>query len=305
MGKGQTPDEAIEKGDENFISLMIVKLVSKSTLPKTLAPFYAEFYGAMMLVLVITLTAGRSELAPLAIGSILMVMVFTYGHLSGGHFNPAVSFAVMMRGKLTPLRWVFYAIAQVIGGLCGAALGDHILPDGVDGPIPSYPDNELGSAFAAEFFFSFALCTTVLNTATTVSVGQNSFYGLAIGFTVLAGAITVGDISGAVFNPAVGTGLLVIAGEWSDIWFYWLAPMFGGFVAGVMFHLVNSDEDDIVFGKATEIKVAGAAVGAHVGKYRQSISSDMSTKDFTGRTSIVPGMSFRGIVEESTGMIVH
>jgi len=296
--EGQTPDEAIEKGDHNIISLMIAKLVSKTTLPKILAPFYAEFYGTMMLTLVIALTVGQNApLAPIAIGSILMGSVFTYGHLSGGHFNPAVSFAVMIRGKLTPLRWVFYAISQVTGGICGAALGQYILPEGVDTPVPGY-NNELPSAFAAEFFFSLALATTVLNTATTVSVGQNSFYGLAIGLTVLAGAISAAGISGAVFNPAVGTGLLAIAGEGSDIWFYWLAPMCGGFVAGVMFHLINSDENDIAFGKAEEINVEGAAVGGHVGKFRQSISTDMSTKDFTGRSSMVPGMSFKNIVEE-------
>jgi len=288
LGESQTPDEAIKKGDHNVISLMIVKLASKTALPKVLAPYYAEFYGTMMLTLVITLSGGvGSVLAPFAIGSILMSMVFTYGHLSGGHYNPAVSFAVMIRGKLTPKRWVFYAMSQVIGGICGAALGNYILPEGFDTPVPGYVDNQLGPAFAAEFFFSLALCTTVLNTATTISAGQNSFYGLAIGFTVLSAAVAVGPICGAVFNPAVGTGLLAIAGKGSDIWFYWAAPMCGGAVAGVMFHLINSDENDIVFGETTEINVEGAAVGGHVGKYRQSITTGDVTVDFNGRSSVI------------------
>jgi len=304
LGESQTPDEAIKKGDHNVISLMIVKLASKTPLPKMLAPFYAEFYGTMMLTLVITLSGGMdSLLGPIAIGSILMSMVFTYGHLSGGHYNPAVSFAVLIRGKLTPTRWVFYALSQVIGGICGAALGKYILPEELDTPVPGYNDNQLGPAFAAEFFFSLALSTTVLNTATTVSVGQNSFYGLAIGFTVLSGAIAVGDICGAVFNPAVGTGLLVIAGKGSDLWVYWLAPMCGGFVGGIMFHLINSDENDIVFGNATEINVEGAAVGGHIGKYRQSITSeDVTVKDFTGRSSMI---NYRGLGGEENKSLMR
>jgi len=304
MGKSQTPDEAIERGDHNIISLMIVKLVSKTPQVKILAPFYAEFYGTMMLTLVITLAVGmNSTLAPLAIGSILMSMVFAYGHLSGGHYNPAVSFAIMIRGKLTPTRWFFYAMSQVIGGICGAALGKYILPEEFDTPVPGYDEDQLGPAFAAEFFFSLALSTTVLNTATTVSVGQNSFYGLAIGFMVLSGAIAVGGVCGAVFNPAVGTGLLVIAGKGSDLWVYWVAPMCGGFVGGIMFHLVNSDENDIVFGNATEINVEGAAVGGHIGKYRQSITSeDVTVKDFTGRSSMI---NYRGLGGEENKSLMR
>jgi len=282
------PDEAIRKGDHNAISIFIVKLVSKTTVPKIIAPFYAEFYGTMMLTLVIAVSAGLGkELAPLAIGLMLVCMVFTYGHLSGGHFNPAVSFAVMIRGKITPLRCLLYTIFQVLGGICGVALGRYVLPEGQNTPVPKYQENELNAAITAEFFFSMALSTVVLNTATTVSVGPNSFYGLAIGFVVVSGAICVGDISGAVFNPAVGTGLLIVAGEVRDLWLYWVAPLCGGFVSGVMFHIVNSDENDITFGKVTEINVEGAAVGAHVSRKSMRIVDDALAKDVLGRSILL------------------
>jgi len=286
-----TSEEALRKGDHNVISLAIVNLVGKSTFPKLIAPFYAEFFGTMMLCLVVGLS-NLSALAPFAIGSILMCMVFTYGHLSGGHFNPAVSLAVMMRGKISPLYFVLYTVSQVIGGLAGVGIAhyalaseDFLLKNTIKTPLPTIAVDE-GPAFLLEFIFTLALCTTVLNTATTVSVGDNSFYGLAIGFVVLAGAVSVGGLTGGVFNPAVGTALFIVRGDTAEgLWRYWVAPMLGGLVAGIMFHIVNSDENDITFGKSSEINIESAAVGAHVGKYKMSISEGMGSKDFSGRSS--------------------
>lgn len=298
-----TSDEALRKGDHNVISLAIVRLVSgMGGYPKKIAPFYAEFFGTMMLCFVVGLSAGRTDLAPLAIGSILMCMVFTYGHLSGGHFNPAVSLAIMMRGKISPIRFVIYTVSQVVGGIVGVGMAYYCIND-IPGkttviPAPLLADMG-GPAFLNEFIFTLALCTTVLNVATTVSVGENSFYGLAIGFVVTAGAVAGGDISGGAYNPAVGTALLLIHAETEGLWRYWVAPLLGGFVAGVMFHFVNSDENDITFGLSSEINIESAAVGAHVGKYKMSISSGTGSKDFSGRaSSIMPKLNMNELIIE-------
>jgi len=254
-GTMTTAEEETRKGDHNVISLFIVETLGQIKFWKVIAPYYCEFFGAMMLTLVIQLSAGQNHmLAPLAIGAVLMSMIFTYGHLSGGHFNPAVSLAAMVRGKLSIVCCLLYIVAQVVGAISGSAIGYWALPSTLDSVKPGYADGEEGSAFVLELIFTFALATTVLNTATTVSCGENSFYGLAIGFVVLSGAVSTGSISGAVFNPAVGTGLLAVAGEGRGLWLYWLGPMTGGFLAGVMFHIVNTGENDVALGKPAEME---------------------------------------------------
>lgn len=276
-----------DTGNHNVISLLIVKTLGRFGFWKVIAPFYCEFFGAMMLTMVVQLSVGLGQpLAALAIGSILMCMVFTYGHLSGGHYNPAVSLAVMIRGKISITTFFGYLLSQVIGGICGSGIGEFAL-DKYDlvSAIPKYVDGDDGVAFLLEFIFTFTLATTVLNTATTVSAGENSFYGLAIGFVIMCGAISVGDITGAVFNPAVGTGLLLIAAEGRGLWLYWVAPMLGGFTAGVMFHIINSDEDDLVLGEGHEIDVNEGAVGGHVSRFSMKVSNDAGVKDFCGRKS--------------------
>jgi aquaporin Z len=94
------------------------------------------------------------------------------------------------------------------------------------GPALSLSGGDLGKALVVEFLFSFALCYVVLNVATSKDHADNSFYGLAIGFTVLVGAVAAGSISGAAFNSAVALGATV-AGllEWSSIWIYLVANL--------------------------------------------------------------------------------
>jgi aquaporin Z len=92
----------------------------------------------------------------------------------------------------------------------------------------------------AEFLFTFALVYVVLNTATAEGTSGNSFYGLAIGMTVMTGAFAVGDISGGAFNPAVALGITVMGiSSWNNIWIYLVADLVGGAVAAVIFQLVN------------------------------------------------------------------
>ena len=201
--------------------------------------YIAEFIGTFFLVLTIGCTvigAGTGVIAPLAIGAALMVMIFAGGHISGAHYNPAVTLGVFIRGKLNAPDVVPYIIAQVLGAI-GAAIVAKFLRAGVD-VTPMAP--KVGPALLAEFLFTFALVYVVLNAATAEGTSGNSFYGLAIGMTVMTGAFAVGDISGGAFNPAVAVGISMLGlSSWANIWIFLVANFAAGVIAAVVFNIIN------------------------------------------------------------------
>jgi aquaporin Z len=167
-------------------------------------------------------------------------MIFAGGHVSGGHFNPAVSLAVWIRGKLSTGDLLPYWIAQVAGAAL-AAWTVHFFksPAGAVTPLA------IGwkAALLAEFLFTFALAWVVLNVATAKGTANNSFYGLAIGMTVMTGAFAVGGASGGAFNPAVAVGVTLMGLQsWSNLWIFLLGNLGGGAVAAFTYKLVNGDE---------------------------------------------------------------
>jgi aquaporin Z len=202
--------------------------------------YIAEFIGTFFLVLTIGCTVvggGTGVIAPLAIGAALMVMVFAGGHISGAHYNPAVTVGMLIRGRLQPGDVVPYWVAQLAGSALAAFLVGKILRAGV-AVTPISPN--IGPALLAEFLFTFALVYVVLNAATAEGTSGNSFYGLAIGMTVMTGAFAVGDISGGAFNPAVALGICMLGiSTWSNIWIYLVANFAAAVVAGVIFQLIN------------------------------------------------------------------
>lgn len=202
--------------------------------------YLAEFIGTFFLVLTIGCTvvgAGATVIAPLAIGAALMVMVFAGGHISGAHYNPAVTVAVLIRGKVKTADVVPYMIAQIAGAALAALVVGKCFRAGV-AVTPMVP--QVGAVLLAEFLFTFALVYVVLNTATAEGTSGNSFYGLAIGMTVMTGAFAVGDISGGVFNPAVAVGISMLGlSSWSNIWIYLLADFGAAIVAAIVFMVVN------------------------------------------------------------------
>ena len=202
--------------------------------------YITEFVGTFFLVLTIGCTgigAGAGVIAPLAIGAALMVMVFAGGHISGGHYNPAVTLGILIRGKVKPVDVVPYWIAQFVAAAIAALLTVKVLRAGI--PVTAIMP-KTGPALLAEFLFTFALVYVVLNTATAEGTSGNSFYGLAIGMTVMTGAFAVGDISGGAFNPAVGLGITLLGiSSWNNIWIYLVANFAGGAIAAVIFQLVN------------------------------------------------------------------
>lgn len=201
--------------------------------------YVAELIGTFFLVLTVGCTViggGAGVIPPLAIGSALMVMVYAAGHLSGGHLNPAVTLGVWIRGRCPAKDVVPYWVAQIIGAIIAVAAVKFLRSGATVTPVKLV----IGPALVAEFLFTFALVYVVLNSATAKGTSGNSFYGLAIGFTVLTGAFAVGDISGGAFNPAVAVGISAMGlSAWPNIWVYLLADLLGGAIAALAFKALN------------------------------------------------------------------
>ena len=204
--------------------------------------YITEFIGTFLLVLTIGCTvvgAIPGVIAPLAIGAALMIMVYAGGHISGGHYNPAVTLGVLIRGKIKVADAVPYMVSQLLAA-AAAAVTVKFLRAGVV-ITPMVP--KIGPALVAEFLFTFALVYVVLNSATAEDTSGNSFYGLAIGMTVMTGAFAVGDISGGAFNPAVAVGISILGlASWSNIWIYLAANFAAAVVAALVFNLINPSE---------------------------------------------------------------
>lgn len=207
--------------------------------------YLTEFIGTFFLVLTIGLTVtAATPFAPLAIGASLMIMVYMGGHVSGGHYNPAVSLAAMIRGALPSGQLVPYWLSQILGALV-AAFAVRFVTGKTFAPAPGM-DVAPGPALLIEFLFTFALALVVLNSATAKKTTGNSFYGLAIGFTVVVAAFAGGPISGGAFNPAVGIGPTIVnamsgGGNYAHLWLYLVGPLLGGIVAALVFKMQEAD----------------------------------------------------------------
>jgi aquaporin Z len=204
--------------------------------------YLVEFIGTFFLVLTVGMTViepGAGNLAPLAIGSALMIMVFAGGHISGGHYNPAVTIAVWLRGRCPSADVAGYIGSQLLGAVAASFLVHYLKADAtvVAGKM------EIGPALAAEFVGTFALCYVVLNVATAKGTANNSFYGLAIGFTVMVMAFALGGVSGGAFNPAVATGITVMGlAKAGNIWVYFVGNFAAAIVAALTFKFINPDD---------------------------------------------------------------
>jgi aquaporin Z len=206
--------------------------------------YVTEFIGTFGLVFTVgcALFSG-TPLAPLAIGSALMVMVYAGGHISGGHYNPAVTLGVFLRGKVPLADAGPYWVAQFIGAFLAAWLARFTVhPDVVD-TLSISGAHAIAAAVLAEFFFTFALVYVVLNVATSKDQPGNQFFGLAIGFTVVTGVAAVGSISGGAFNPAVAFGAMLMGLiNWGDFYIYLIGNLLGGALAAVAFRYLNPDD---------------------------------------------------------------
>lgn len=204
-----------------------------------------ELIGTFFLVLTIGLVVSSgTPLAALAIGSALTVMIYMGGHISGAHYNPAVTLGVMMRGKIESAEAIKYMGAQVVGALLAAFASLHLTGGDMFAPAPGNGVS-VPMVLLAELLFTFALVLVVLQTATNDKTAGNSYYGLAIGFTVMVGAFAVGDISGGAFNPAVAIGSILVnslvgSGSFADLWLYLVGPFAGGALAAVVYKVQSA-----------------------------------------------------------------
>ena len=205
--------------------------------------YVQELVGTFFLVLTIgcaVIGSPAGVIPPLAIGSVLMVMIYAGGHVSGAHYNPAVTVAVFLRGRCAAADVVPYFVAQLAGALAAAAVATFLRGSPSSPPFmaPSVP-----IALVAEFLFTFALAYVVLNVATAKATNGNSYFGLAIGFTVLAGAFAVGDLSGGSFNPAVAVGGTVMRlFSPGMLWIFFVGELAGAVAAALLFKALNPDD---------------------------------------------------------------
>ena len=212
--------------------------------------YLVEFIGTFFLVLVICLSGGNF-LAPIGIAAVLMVMIYMGGHISGAHYNPAVTLAVWMRGKISSKDSLIYMFVQILGAFAAAYLFFLIWGKNIGGPKPN-AEIDILKPLAIEIVFTFALVLVVLSVATSKKTAGNHYYGLAIGCTVLAGAIAGGEISGGAFNPAVGIGPIVVDAIFgtcncnpeAHLWIYLAGPFSGAILAAIAYRIINPDEFD-------------------------------------------------------------
>jgi len=222
------------------------------TMGKLAVQALAEFMGTFFLVHAIVFSVNFGEaLAALAIGSTLMVCIYAWGHVSGAHYNPAVSTACWVAGKIGALQWGVYVLTQLIAGIVSAFIAVSLCENRSsvdDFAVISFDGDE---GLYTELVWTFLLASVVLNTAASCAPAyrNNSFFGLAIGFTVVAGAISVGGFSGGAFNPAVATGLNVGNTQIDNYNFNfsdWIKAVtfefLGGILAGVTFMITESVE---------------------------------------------------------------
>lgn len=206
--------------------------------------YIVEFIGSFFLVLTIcmTTTSGLGNWAPLAAGVMLMVMMYSGAYISGAHFNPAISVAVYLRGKLALGELPPYIFAQAVGGVVAALLSGYLLRS--NGLTPVEPlIGKTGSVLLAEFVGTFIICYVFLHMTLSKGTTGNPFYGITVGGAMAVAMFTFGSISGGVFNPAIAAGeTMAQMMAWSNLWIYLVASFVAGAVAAFVFNYLNGPE---------------------------------------------------------------
>jgi aquaporin Z len=199
-----------------------------------------EFIGTMFLVLVIGLNSN-----PIAVGSILIAMVYIGWHISGAHYNPAITLAVWIRGKIDLKNAVAYIFAQLLGAFA-ASIVFYLIQERTFAPAPTV-GVEIWKSILLELLFTFALCSVFLELATSERLKGNYIYGLAIGFTFLGGIYAIGGISGGVLNPAAAFGPQLMdtlegGSGLGKFYIYFIGCFGGGVLSAIVYKFLNPDE---------------------------------------------------------------
>lgn len=217
--------------------------------------YLTEFVGTFFFLFVIATAAlFASVFTPLAIGIGLMAVVYMGGHVSGAHYNPAVSLALAMQKKVSWKDCGIYMLCQIVAGFAAFALAYWIIGKTPGINPGNSPSTDLpftnAQALVCEIVFTAMLACVVLNVAATKATSGNSFYGLAIGATIVAAAYAGGGISGGAFNPAVGISATAAkaifeSGEWTHLWLYIVGPLLGGALGSTIWGLMHATTDAV------------------------------------------------------------
>jgi len=212
--------------------------------------YLAEFVGTYFLVLTVGCCVLTGSIgAAISIGSILMVMIYALGSVSGAHFNPAVTVAILLSARRL-LEWtdaLAYIISQLLGGLCAGITYRALF--GMAFTLEPVGHHTAIAAAVVEVIYTMALCYVVLNVATTQKQDGNNYFGLAIGFTVVSAALAIGGVSGCCLNPAVALGTMAVQafdmGMPSMQFFplYFLCPYVGSAFACAAFYGVQKADE--------------------------------------------------------------
>lgn len=194
-----------------------------------------EFIGTFFLCLIIALNGNAGVANLIAIGCVLTALIYAGGHISGAHYNPAVTLAIYIRGKIKMNEAILYWFAQFLGGIAAALLAKYIFMENPE-DVSVMEMGRIGAGLTAEILGTFALTYVILNVATSKNTEGNSYFGLAIGFTVLACGYILGPYSGGAFNPAVAISQS-FAGffSWGDFWIYLVGCFVGAILAAFCF----------------------------------------------------------------------
>jgi len=212
--------------------------------PGTVAKLLSEFLGTYMLVLTVGLNVlSGSAAGAFSIAAALMCMIFALGTCSGAHFNPAVTTAIVCRGKCTPSDAAQYILAQMAGGIFAGFTYAAMMNGETFGLKPE--GYKWSQAVIAEFFFTFVLAFVVLSVA-TVKKELSQYFGFAIGMCVTVGGCAIGKVSGGSLNPAVSFGIsvchMVNGGGLIAAVIYSLVEVVAGAAAAGVFMLTQPSE---------------------------------------------------------------
>ncbi len=231
----------LEISRSEFISLE----AWRTTFAEFIATLLFVFLGAGSVVITGSLASGeltatRLVTIALAHGLAITLLVFATAHISGGHINPAVTFAAMLTKKINAARGLMFIMAQLVGAVVGVLLILGTIPDAADTNLGAHalgPGVSIGMGLLMEIVITFALVFVIFATAID-SGGMGNLAPIAIGLTVLVDHLVAVPITGASMNPARSFGPALVTGEWVDHWIYWVAPLLGGAIAGLVYQFV-------------------------------------------------------------------
>jgi aquaporin-4 len=212
---------------------------------ESIATYCLVFFGPLSIILaVVAFGTGLSIQAivmiDLAHGAAIGLMVYTFGHVSGAHINPAVTISMLVTRRIGIKDGIAYIVFQLIGAIAAAASLKAILPDlgakvnfGTQGGPSDLLNHSAISGLCVEIILTFFLVTVIFMTVVHKK-GPAGMYGLAIGGMIFLIHLVGVPLTGASVNPARTFGPALISGYWDYHWIYWVGPIIGAIIAGLI-----------------------------------------------------------------------